>query len=211
MRERLPGLDFSDDDGSPTLLSSWSWHKLAHHKLVRVLRRHSSDGWSPIISVEYYDYYENMATEMATKKRLRRASPDLGPWRIGSLSLPSPHCETRRCRASMWDQLWDLDGVSKEGCRNMPIIPGHSVCWTPPQNANVQFELMKVSTLTFYKCVKNFESRVFFISAPGRRALKRWCLKGRSSSHFRADHRKPLQIMPRKFARHTSEGYTWSN
>ena len=89
--------------------------------------------------------------------------------------------------------------------------PGAFGMLDPPQNANVQFELMKVWTLTFYKFVKNFESRVFFISAPGRRALKRWCLKGRSSSHFRAEHRKPLQIMPRKFARHTSEGYTWTN
>ena len=132
MRERLPGLDFSDADDSPTLLSSLSWHKLAHHKLVRVLRRHSSDGWSPIISVEYYDYYDNMATEMATKRKLREASPDLGPWRIGSLSLPSPHCETRHCRASMWEQLWDLDGESKEGCRIMQIIPGHSVMLDPP-------------------------------------------------------------------------------
>ena len=81
----------------------------------------------------------------------------------------------------------------------------------PPANSNVQAELMMASTLTFYKFVKNFYVDDSIISAPGRRALKRWCLKGRSSSHFRAEHRKPLQIMPRKFARHTSEGYTWSN
>ena len=93
----------------------------------------------------------------------------------------------------------------------MPIIPGHSVMLDPPENSKVQSEMMMASTFTFYKFVKNFNVDDSIISAPGRRALKRWCLKGRSSSHFRADHRKPLQIMPRKFARPPSEGYTWTN
>ena len=105
--------------------------------------------------------------------------------------------------------IWTV--CPRRGAEICPSSRGIRYVGPPPQNANVQIELMKVSTLTFYKFVKNFESRVFFISAPGRRALKRWCLKGRSSSHFRAEHRKPLQIMPRKFARHTSEGYTWTN
>ena len=87
-------------------------------------------GFDDTYGVSTNDYVDTNGSGYLSQE-IRRAltrgvlDPNLG-------RLPRPHCETRHCRASMWDPLiWDLDDGSKEGCRNMPIMPMFGMGWTP--------------------------------------------------------------------------------